>query len=94
MISIAAMLLLAFQNDLKPSIGRVIRLIARWSCSTMLLWRKAQRVGHIPAQAGQHHLKRVVQPFKHLPQRAVDQTLAKVKQEQGYLGCLLQQSLN
>src|SRR6266446_506551 len=26
----------ADQNDLKPSIGRVIRLIARWSCSTIL----------------------------------------------------------
>jgi hypothetical protein len=32
-----AMIILAFQNDLKPSIGRVIRLMAWWSCSTRLL---------------------------------------------------------
>ena len=35
----------AAQNDLKPSIGRVIRLIARWSCSTTLFryftWRSS-----------------------------------------------------
>ena len=37
MVSIPAMMILALQNDLKPSIGRVIRLMARWSCSTMLL---------------------------------------------------------
>lgn len=35
--------LLAARNDLKPSTGQVTRLIARWSCSAMLLrylaWR-------------------------------------------------------
>jgi hypothetical protein len=36
MSSIPASVMAADQNDLKPSIGRVIRLIARWSCSTIL----------------------------------------------------------
>ncbi len=40
---------------------------------------KAQRVNHTPAHAGQHHLKRVVQPVEHLVQGAVDQTLVKIK---------------
>jgi hypothetical protein len=34
--SIPASVMAADQNDLKPSIGRVIRLIARRSCSTIL----------------------------------------------------------
>src|SRR5262249_30759171 len=45
MTSMPAMVQRAAQNDLKPSIGRVIRFTARWSCSTMLLrylqWRMA-----------------------------------------------------
>ena len=36
-VSISAMMILALPTDLNPSIGRVIRLMARWSCSTMLL---------------------------------------------------------
>ena len=36
MVSIPAKMLAADQNDLKPSIGCTIFLIARWSCSTML----------------------------------------------------------
>ena len=43
MISMPAMVVAADQKLLKPSIGLVIRLTARWSCSTMLLryliWR-------------------------------------------------------
>ena len=37
MTSIPAIVHRAAQNDLKPSIGRVSRFTARWSCSTMLL---------------------------------------------------------
>ena len=36
MVSIPAINFWALQNDLKPSIGSVTRLTARWSCSTML----------------------------------------------------------
>ncbi len=36
MVSIPAMMIRALQNDLNPSIARVIRLMARWSCLTML----------------------------------------------------------
>src|SRR5450830_2113515 len=42
-VSMPAMMIRALQNDLNPSIGPVILLTARWSCSTMLLrylfWR-------------------------------------------------------
>src|SRR6202521_5739951 len=45
MSSIPARVMAADQNDLKPSIGRVSRLIARWSCSTTLFryftWRSS-----------------------------------------------------
>ena len=37
MVSIPAMMIRALQNDLNPNIARVIRLMAQWSCSTMLL---------------------------------------------------------
>jgi len=37
MVSIPAMTIRAVKKDLKPSIGRVTRLMARWSCSMMLL---------------------------------------------------------
>src|SRR5450830_1417639 len=40
---------------------------------------QAQRVGHVPSNAGQHHLQRVVKPFEHLAQGAVDQTFTKIK---------------
>ncbi len=36
MVSIPAMMIRALQSDLNPSIARVIRLMARCSCSTML----------------------------------------------------------
>ena len=43
MVSIPVMMIRALQKDLNPSMGRVIRLMARWSCSTMLFkyldWR-------------------------------------------------------
>ena len=43
MSSMPARVAAADLNDLKPSIGRTVRLTARWSCSTMLLryltWR-------------------------------------------------------
>ena len=43
MVSMPAMRMLAQRKDLNPSIGRTILLMARWSCSTMLLryfdWR-------------------------------------------------------
>src|ERR1700694_862774 len=45
MSSIPARVMAADQNDLKPSIGRAIRLIARWSGSTILFryftWRSS-----------------------------------------------------
>jgi hypothetical protein len=37
MLSMPGMMMRARQNDLNPRIGRAIRLMARWSCSTMLL---------------------------------------------------------
>ena len=37
MSSMPARVTEADQNDLNPSIGRILRLIAWWSCSTMLL---------------------------------------------------------
>ena len=50
MVSMPAMRIRAIQKDLNPSIDRVIRLMARWSCSTMLFkylhWRS-----RIPTQA-------------------------------------------
>ena len=48
MISMPAMVIAADQKLLKPSIGLVIRLIARWSCSTILLRNLTWRVS-IPA---------------------------------------------
>jgi hypothetical protein len=35
-VSIPANMARAQRRDLKPSIGRVMRLMARWSCSIML----------------------------------------------------------
>jgi len=47
MSSIPARVMAADQKDLKPSIGRVIRLTARWSCSTTLFryftWRSSMQ---------------------------------------------------
>jgi hypothetical protein len=40
---------------------------------------KAQRVRYIPAHAGEHNLKRVVQPFEDLAQGAVGEALAEIK---------------
>lgn len=40
---------------------------------------QAQRVSHIPTHAGEHHLKRIVQPFEDLAQGAVDQSLPEIK---------------
>src|ERR1035437_6409295 len=53
---------------------------------------KAQRVSHIPAHAGEHNLKPIVQPFEDLAQAAVDQTLAEIKHGPDCRLCLLQQN--
>ena len=37
MSSMPPRVMAADQKDLNPSMGRVFRLIARWSCSTMLV---------------------------------------------------------
>jgi len=42
MSSMPAKIFLAARNDLKLSIGFVTRLMARWSCSTMLLGSEVQ----------------------------------------------------
>ena len=53
---------------------------------------QAQRVRHIPAHAGEHHLKRVVQPFEDLAQGAVDQTLAEIEHGRDCRLCVSQQN--
>jgi len=53
---------------------------------------QAQRVGHVPAYAGQHDLQRIVQPFEDLAQGAIDQTFAEIKHGQDCRLCLLRQN--
>ena len=69
----------AHRNDLKPSIGLVTRLMARWSRSAMLLGYLTlrttlfhhllevpvtQRVSHLPANADRDHVGRKAHPFE------------------------------
>ena len=42
---------------------------------------QAQRVGHIPAHAGEHHFQRIVEPNEHLAQGTNNRTLAEIKHE-------------
>ena len=51
---------------------------------------QAQRVGHVPAHAGQHYFKSVVQPFESLAPCAVDQTLAEIEHGPDCRLCLMQ----
>ena len=54
---------------------------------------QAQRVGHVPAHAGQHHFKSVVQPLESIAQCAVDQTFAEIKHGPDCRLCLMQHNL-
>src|ERR1035437_8156997 len=53
---------------------------------------QTQRVGHVPAHASQHDFQRVVEPFEHLLQGAIDQTFAKIKHGRDCRLCLLRQN--
>jgi len=55
---------------------------------------QAQRIGHIPAHAREHHFQRVVDPFGHLAQGANNRTLAEIKHELDCRLRLLRQNRN
>ena len=54
---------------------------------------QVQRVGAIPAYAGDHHFQRAGKPFEDFVQGAVDQTFAEIKHGLDCRFCLLRQNL-
>ena len=54
---------------------------------------QAQRIGHVPSHARQHHFQRVVQPFENFASSAIDQTFTEIMHALNCRFCLLRQNL-
>ena len=53
---------------------------------------QAQRIGHVPSHARQHHFQRVVQPFENFASSAIDQTFTEIMHALDCRLCLQRQN--